>query len=111
MIAVFDKDTGEVRRYVTCPDDEIIHNLQTGEDYITVDGSRGGRWKVVDGTLEEYTVEAPEPTYDSARRSAYPAITDQLDALWHAMDAGMLPKVPAFYDPIKEVKDSFPKPD
>jgi hypothetical protein len=39
----------------------------------------------------------------------YPAIGEQLDALWHAMDRGDLPKVPEFYDPIKEVKDRHPK--
>jgi hypothetical protein len=39
----------------------------------------------------------------------YPEIGNQLDALWHAMDRGDLPKVPEFYDPIKEVKDRHPK--
>ena len=44
------------------------------------------------------------------RREAYPPIGDQLDALWHAMDAGVLPKVAGFYDRISEVKVKFPKP-
>ena len=45
-----------------------------------------------------------------ARRNAYPALGDQLDALWHAMDQGLLPKVVAFYDPIAAVKAAYPKP-
>jgi hypothetical protein len=47
--------------------------------------------------------------YRSNRAKEYSAIGEQLDALWHAMDRGDLPKVPEFYDPIKEVKDRHPK--
>jgi hypothetical protein len=111
MIAIHDRDTGVVKRWVTCPDNEIIYNLGTNEDYISVDALRHGNWKVVDGKLAEHQLERPEPTYDAQRRNAYPAISEQLDALWHAMDSGALPKVAAFYDPIKEVKDNYPKPD
>lgn len=51
----------------------------------------------------------PPPTYQQLRAAQYPAITDQLDALWHAMDDGVIPVVPAFYDPIKAVKEAIPK--
>lgn len=45
-----------------------------------------------------------------ARRAAeYPPMEEQLDALWHAMDRGDLPKVPEFYEPIKAVKEKFTK--
>jgi|SaaInlStandDraft_2_1057019.scaffolds.fasta_scaffold02698_19 hypothetical protein len=43
------------------------------------------------------------------RSEHYPPIGDQLDSLWHAMDRGELPKIAEFYDPIKEVKDTYPK--
>ena len=44
------------------------------------------------------------------RRSAeYPALADQLDALWHGMDAGVLPTVEPFYSDLKAVKDRYPK--
>lgn len=43
-----------------------------------------------------------------ARREEYPAIGDQLDMLFKAMDAGVLPKVDAFYTSIKSVKDKYP---
>jgi len=42
------------------------------------------------------------------RRNEYPAIGDQLDMLYKAMDAGVLPKVDDFYDSIKAVKDKYP---
>lgn len=44
------------------------------------------------------------------RRNNYPALGDQLDALFKAMEAGILPKVDGFYDEIKKVKETFPKP-
>jgi hypothetical protein len=47
--------------------------------------------------------------YSALRSSSYPPIGDQLDALWHAMARGDLPKIPEFYDPIKQVKDDNPK--
>lgn len=39
----------------------------------------------------------------------YPPIGNQLDALYHAMDTGVLPKVAGFYDAIKAVKQQYPK--
>jgi len=47
--------------------------------------------------------------YTDLRRESYPLVSDQLDALWHAMERGDLPKIPEFYDPIKQVKDDNPK--
>lgn len=44
------------------------------------------------------------------RKAEYPDITEQLDALWHAMDQGVIPKVEPMYSSIKEVKDRYPKP-
>ncbi|UBM12747.1 hypothetical protein [Cupriavidus metallidurans] len=49
------------------------------------------------------------PDYAPLRADDYPAIEEQLDALWHAMDRGELPKIVGFYDRIKAVKDRFPK--
>ncbi|MBB2918112.1 hypothetical protein [Cupriavidus alkaliphilus] len=51
------------------------------------------------------------PDHAPRRKGEYPPIEEQLDALWHAMDRGELPKVNGFYDRIKEIKDRHPKPD
>lgn len=51
-----------------------------------------------------------EESYKDKRRAEYPPIGDQLDAIYKAMDEGILPKAPEFYDPIKAVKDKYPKP-
>ena len=44
--------------------------------------------------------------------TTYPKIGDQLDLLWHAIDADsdLKVKFSAFYNSIKEVKDANPKP-
>ena len=44
--------------------------------------------------------------------TTYPAIGDQLDLLWHAIDADsdLKSKFSAFYNSIKAVKDANPKP-
>lgn len=50
-----------------------------------------------------------EPEYVTNRRAEYPTMGDQLDALWHAMAAGVLPQVEPFYSSIAQVKNKYPK--
>ena len=51
-------------------------------------------------------------SYRSKRREAYDTLPNQLDLLWHAIDADtdLKSKFSAFYNSIKEVKDANPKP-
>ena len=51
-------------------------------------------------------------SYRSKRREAYDTLPNQLDLLWHAIDADsdLKAKFNAFYNSIKEVKDANPKP-
>ncbi|MBF8688051.1 MULTISPECIES: hypothetical protein [Pseudomonas] len=44
-----------------------------------------------------------------ARATDYPAIEEQLDMLWHAMDQGTMPKAEPFYSTIRRVKQQYPK--
>ena len=48
---------------------------------------------------------------DRNRAFAYPSYTEQLDMLWHAIDADETLKVQfaTFYNAIKTVKDANPK--
>lgn len=48
--------------------------------------------------------------YARLRQAAYPSLAEQLDMLWHAMDAGSLPKAEPFYSQLKAVKEKLPKP-
>ena len=54
-----------------------------------------------------------EKEVDKDRAFAYPSYTEQLDMLWHAIDADETLKVQFadFYNAIKTVKDSNPKPE
>lgn len=47
--------------------------------------------------------------YKQARIQTYPAIREQLDMLWHAMNNGDMPKSEPFYSTLKDIKDAFPK--
>jgi hypothetical protein len=50
--------------------------------------------------------------YARTRETAYPSIGDQLDMLWHAVDADatLKTKYADFHTAIKTVKDATPKP-
>lgn len=62
--------------------------------------------------LDRWEIElAPVKLLQDARqnrRNNYPAIGDQLDMLYKAMDTGVLTKVDDFYNSIKAVKEQFP---
>ena len=47
--------------------------------------------------------------YKISRSQEYPAIGDQLDMLWHAIDSGTLDKTSDFYTKLKAVKTKYPK--
>lgn len=47
--------------------------------------------------------------FKATRQAAYPEIGDQLDMLWHAMDAGEIPICKQWYEVCKAVKDKYPK--
>lgn len=48
--------------------------------------------------------------YKYQRQQAYLDFGDQLDFLWHSMDAGEIPKCQEFYDSRLAVKQRYPKP-
>lgn len=41
----------------------------------------------------------------------YPSADRALDAFWHAMHEGLMPKVQPWFDDCASVKSAFPKPD
>tara|TARA_R100001086_G_scaffold150639_2_gene80098 strand:+ start:910 stop:1176 length:267 start_codon:yes stop_codon:yes gene_type:complete len=63
---------------------------------------------------EEAAVAAEKAAngYKTNRRENYPSIGEQLDLLWHAIDADedLKTKLAGFYNAIKAVKDANPKP-
>jgi len=53
---------------------------------------------------------ASEASVGYKRKRIYPPVTDQLDMLWHSIDAGEDLKLSEFYTGNKAIKDTFPKP-
>ena len=95
-------------------------------DAVTIDEDRGAFKD--DGTqitLVQSDIDAARVTLDAEAAAVkyktdrttngsttYPAIGDQLDLLWHAIDADsdLKVKFASFYNSIKAVKDANPKP-
>ena len=86
-----------------------------------------GRFHLINGTKVAYTAEEEAARdkeeaayatiraaneYSWKRAEAYPSIQEQLDLLWHAIDndSDLKSKLNGFYNAIKAVKDSNPKP-
>jgi len=106
-------------------DHEAIYKAYAGT-VVSIDDGLGAFDK--DGksvTLEQSKIDAARTTLNTEAAAVkyrtdrttngsttYPAIGDQLDLLWHAIDADadLKSKFSAFYNSIKEVKDANPKP-
>ena len=106
-------------------DHEAIYKAYAGT-VVTIDDSAGAFDK--DGnsvTLEQTKIDAARTELNTAAAAikyqtdrttdgstTYAAIGDQLDLLWHAIDADtdLKSKFSAFYNSIKAVKDANPKP-
>ena len=100
--------------------------LKAYPDAVTVDDGTGAfRADGSQITLVQSDIDAARVTLDAEAAAVkyktdrtkngsttYPAIGDQLDLLWHAIDADtdLKSKFSAFYNSIKEVKDANPKP-
>jgi hypothetical protein len=76
---------------------------------------QGGKWIQVNQPEPEpipSPEETPDPalTYRELRAAAYPALGDQLDMIWHAIDQGTpLDTSSQFYQAISQVKETYPK--
>jgi hypothetical protein len=49
--------------------------------------------------------------YKQLRKVSYPDVGAQLDALWHAMDENIIPRIEPMYSDVKAIKDQFTKND
>ena len=63
----------------------------------------------VEAKLIEVSNKWENTEYQRKRAIEYPALKEQLDMLWHAIDNGTLNKTSDFYTSIKAVKDTYPK--
>ena len=98
------------------PDADLIEQVMIQDDgegpYIKKwDDSLG--LKPTSSMLDAWAIEVlplrEAASLRQARRDEYMPIGDQLDALWHAMDDGTLPKIEPLYTNHKTVKDKYQK--
>ncbi len=67
------------------------------------------RKKYVDGVVID-AESIIKVTYQTRRQNEYPAIGDQLDALWKELGPGAkTPEAKAMYQAVQEVKNKYPK--
>ena len=106
--------TGKILRTGTCPADEVsaqCHGVGEFlvEEFANPEDSVDCQTGLIVDAPPPPPAPTPVPQYIIDRSNAYPAVQVQLDMLWKAMDSGLLPKVPEFYERIKAVKLAFPK--
>jgi 4-hydroxyphenylpyruvate dioxygenase-like putative hemolysin len=65
--------------------------------------------KQIADALELLNAEFKNNEYARNRKKSYPALPEQLDMIYHAIDAGALDKDSDFYKALKAVKDKYPK--
>lgn len=105
---------GEILRTGACPNGE--EQLQARDGEFLLIGSADVEKDAVNPQTQQVVpggrVIPPSPplTYDRARRQMYPRLEEQLDMLWHGMDATPAKRIEPFYSVIKAVKDANPKP-
>ncbi len=81
-----------------------------GENEINILNSSITMEQVIEKAQELQAIEQ-QNLYKIERAKSYPSINDQLDMLWHMMDNETIPgKDSQWYNVIKVVKDSNPKP-
>tara|TARA_R100000655_G_scaffold99933_1_gene144082 strand:+ start:228 stop:548 length:321 start_codon:yes stop_codon:yes gene_type:complete len=61
--------------------------------------------------LAQSKLDEQDNGYKKSRQQSYPAIPEQLDMLFWAIDAGKVDKTSDFYKTLKKVKDDNPKPE
>ena len=90
------------------PDAEFVMINDTTIDWHSKD--------ITQPTEDEITAEVARlqaiEDYAEPRRNEYPFVGDQLDMLWHAIEAdpSLQTTFAAFYNAIKAIKDKHPKP-
>lgn len=96
---------------ITAIDDSWInYGLDASGNKVSIEQSKVDAARTtLDAEYAANKYKTDRTTYGS---TIYPAIGDQLDLLWHAIDADsdLKVKFSAFYNSIKAVKDANPKP-
>jgi len=66
-------------------------------------------WDENEGAVVQTLGAEYSPPYMETRSHCYGRIGEQLDMLWHDIEAGTLDQSGAFYNHVKTIKDAIPK--
>lgn len=100
---VYDKCSGQVLSHLNCSADDLLLNVGPGQAFIV--GHIDAADRIENGAVIPGGAVPPvAPGYSETRAAAYPAITDQLDAIWKGGLA-----MAAMRERIADVKKQFPK--
>jgi hypothetical protein len=94
-----------------------LHSLRPGAQWVlrgdNLEWMDTNQTKPTEAEIAEEIIRLQEEydTKEYARKRAveYPALNEQLDMLWHAIDEGKLNKYSDFYKTLKSVKEKYPK--
>jgi len=98
-LGYFNTDKHEWYTWINLEDGEVYSNIKLNDDTATMP------------TEDEVNAKIAELQVIEDRRSGYPAIGDQLDMLFHAIDEDetLQTQFADFHTAIKAVKDQYPK--
>jgi len=98
-LAFFNTDKHQWYGWINLEDGEVYSNLKLNDE------------TAVMPTEEEVNAKIAELQWEQNRRNGYPAIGDQLDMLFHAIDGDETLKTQFadFHTALKAVKDQYPK--
>ena len=99
VLSEFNKDTPDWYGWINPEDGEVLSNVQVVKDGATIP------------TQAEFDSKKEELQVQQDRAFAYPAIGDQLDMLFHAIDEDetLQTQFADFHTALKAVKDQYPK--
>ena len=91
------------------PDAQVVINGEDIDQITWYAGTAVISKADIQAKMAELEIAYDAKNYQRQRQPEYPAIGEQLDMLWHAIDDGTLDKTSDFYTSLKATKDKYPK--
>lgn len=113
---IYDSTTGVIKRIVSCQPGRVDNQIGPGESLYPAKLSDQDMVNPVTGVAIKGAIQAipqsapiPLPDYVTQRMAAYPPVNQQLEWIWEAMDANLLPRIEPLYSQVKAVRELYPK--
>lgn len=93
--------------------DPALVEYKVSDDFdfdLIIKDDDGNDIRITGGITAAEFIKRHSGDYVQQRVDLYPEITEQLDMLWHAMDADPAKRLEPFYSSLKTIKEDNPKP-